>query len=431
MLQSTTIISLGVEVVNQFNREVTSFAEILGIPPVKITCEPSKIQSFNGENYDCLLAAGDNIRAMLSMAEMANNTIDFCYIDPPYNTGQNFVYDDNRLAGQSKLWGKHEDWMSFMLPRIVLLKSLLKSSGIVAISIDDYEYQRLKAILDVVFGEENHIATLIVMRSKNGKGSKSGVSVNHDYVVIFGKSRASKLRGMTELMLDQYDKRDQYGCYKIDGLFRKKGDASLRSDRPNMFYPLYYSADGKVFTENTTGNLKETFPIDSKGIERRWLWGIEKARSDAWKLYASKSGVIYVKNYLTEGKRIKVKSIWDDSRYLTERATNEIKEIFGAKVFETPKPIGLMEDLIECCTGNDSLILDFFAGTGTTAHAMHLVNQKDSGKRKIILVESNTETPPNHIARDYGLSTISAITEARLKYIKNLDASFSFKSIKI
>ncbi len=349
---------------------------------------------------------GDNLDALSLLADKYLETFDFCYIDPPYNTGTKFVYDDRRNSADSGIWGKHAAWMSFMLPRLVLMHASLNDSGVAAISIDDYEYAHLKILLDHVFGAENHLGTLIVHRSKNGKGSKANIAVSHEQVLLYGKTARAKIHGLPELDLDSYSKQDEYGSYKVDGLFRKKGEASRREDRPSMFFPLYYDSFGNVFTENVGGKLKEALPVDSKGVERRWLWGTGKTAQESWKLYASPKGVIYVKNYLTEEKRVKIRSVWDSSRYLTERATNEITEIYGDKVFETPKPLGLIEDLIKCCASKDALILDYFCGTATTAHAAYNVNHLDGGKRKVLLVEQNTAISKDHIAALKGFSAL-------------------------
>lgn len=419
-------LELVVDLMEEVSKEVSRLAGILGIPSAPIPARFLHSKTLSMVGIDCALVKGDNVPVLARFVETQSASVDFCYIDPPYNTGQSFIYDDSRLTGRSALWGAHSDWMGFMLPRLVLLKKLLKDSGIVAVSIDDYEYVRLRILLDCVFGEANHIATIVVTRSKNGKGSKAGVAVNHEYVLLYKRSRHGALLGLPEQQIETYEKHDQYGWYKIDGLFRKKGDASRREDRPNMYYPLYYDSKGTVYTEKLTEDLNEAFPVDTRGVERRWLWGRDKATAESWKLYASKGGIIYVKNYLTDEKRVKVKSTWDDVRYLTEKATNEVKEIFGEKIFETPKPIALLEDLIECCVGKEGLILDFFAGTGTTAHAAHMVNVKDGGSRRVILVEQNTPTPEGHISRSCGYKTLASITERRLHYVRSIFPGYSF-----
>jgi adenine-specific DNA-methyltransferase len=388
-------------------------------------------QQISLDESACLLIKGDNLDALSNLSANYLEAFDFCYIDPPYNTGSKFIYHDKRHSSQSGIWGKHAAWMSFMLPRLVMLHSLLSDSGILSVSIDDYEYPQLKLLLDHVFGEDHYLGTIVVNRSKNGKGSKPHIATNHEYVITYGKTKKARVLGLPELDIESYAKTDEHGNFKVDGLFRKKGDASRREDRPNMYYPLYYDNDGNVFTENVTGSLKEVYPVDSKGVERRWLWGPDKARKDSWKLYASPKGVIYVKNYLTNEKRVKVRSIWDSPAYLTDRATTEIRKIYGTKVFETPKPLGLIEDLIKCCTSPDSLLLDFFAGTATTAHAASNVNQSDGGSRRVVLVEQPAKIESSHPAAAHGFKYITDITEHRLAYISNQDESYKYKTIEL
>lgn len=380
---------------------------------------------------DCTFIKGDNLLALTALWKSKSSCVDFCYIDPPYNTGSNFIYSDRRKSDEGSMWGTHSQWMKFMLPRLVLMKAVLKDTGIAAISIDDYEYAQLRVLMDNVFGEDNHLGTLIVNRSKNGKGAKSHIAPNHEYVLIYGRSKRAKMRGLLEDQSAHYDKEDCHGKFKIDGLFRKKGDASKRSDRPNLYYPLFYNEKGEVFTENVTGKMPSVFPIDSKGIERRWLWGPEKAKAESWKLFASANGVIYVKNYHTLGKRLKVRSIWEKPSYLTDKATNEITTIFGEKIFETPKPLSLIEDLIDCCASENSVILDFFAGTGTTAHAANNLNQRDGGSRSVLLVEQSEAIPLGHVAIQYGYRLISDITEHRLKIISQESINYSYGVISL
>lgn len=384
------------------------------------------------EDVDCFLLKGDNLDALRHLTGKHLGAFSFCYIDPPYNTGTKFVYEDRRTSAVSTIWGKHAAWMGFMLPRLVLMRSLLDDSGVAAISIDDYEYAHLKILLDQVFGAENYFGTLIVHRSKNGKGSKAHIAISHEYVLVYGKTSKARIFGLPELDIGSYAKQDERGRYKIDGLFRKKGEASRREDRPNMFYPLYYDAFGNVFADNnSTGSLREVLPIDSKGVERRWLWGADKARAESWKLYASQKGVIYVKNYLTDQKRVKIRSLWDSSLYLTERATNEINAIYGEKVFETPKPLGLIEDLIKCCSKKDGLILDFFCGTATTAHAAFNVNNEDGGSRKVVLVEQQSPIDDTHCAAKRGFRTIADIAEYRLSYIAAQNEAYRYRTVEV
>lgn len=402
----------------------SSLAKTLGLTQSsEWSCFEHRLESI--VKVECTLVKAENLAALASMVR-DGLMVDFCYIDPPYNTGGTFVYDDNRTVNRGGLWGKHHDWMSFMLPRLVGAHAVLSRDGVMAISIDDYEYSHLKILMDHVFGADNHIATLVVCRSKNGKGGKSNVAVNHEYVLLYGKSSKSLLRGVAENDIDRYDKEDEYGKYVVDGLFRKKGDASRREDRPNMHYSLYYSLSGKVSVEQSEEHPYEARPIDSQGIERRWLWGKEKAKEDAWKLFASKNGVIYVKNYSTTDKRIKIRSLLDRPEYLTDKATTEIKALYGEKVFETPKPLELIKDLVDCCSSHDAVVLDFFGGTGTTAQAVYELNRISNGRRIAIVVEQPLEIEKNHIARQHGFVTTADITEYRLAAIRKSDSGFQY-----
>ena len=373
---------------------------------------------------------GDNLTYLQGLSKTSPKTIDFCYIDPPYNTGNKIIYHDNRKSVSSDIFGLHNEWMSFLLPRLFHAHKMLKDTGIIAISIDDYEFAHLKILMDKIFGEDNFIGNIVVCRSKNGKGSKRNIASAHEYLLVYGKSDMAELSGQPDDK-SLYDKVDCFGEYRIDGMFRKKGDSNLRTDRPNMFYPLYFNpSTGEVQVEPELG-LKTVYPIDSKGIERRWLWSKETARERSWELFASKNGVVYVKNYSSSHKRIKVRTLWNDSSFYTERATNEITKIFGSKVFDTPKALNYIMSIINCMAKPDALILDFFAGSGTTAHAAAVLNSLDGGSRKTILMESNHPITKTHIAYKSGFRKISDITISRLNYVSDNFPDFKYKKIEI
>lgn len=419
--------------VDDIFEELSSLSKLLQLPvvveqPPLIVAEalPSSLES----SASASLLKGDNLSALFALYKN-NKRFDFIYIDPPYNTGGEFIYNDRRFGSGSPLWGNHSGWMTFMLPRLFLAKNVLESEGVIAISIDDYEYHRLKILMDAIFNENNCIGTLVVCRSKNGKGSNKNIAVNHEYVLIYGKSRSSALNGLEEADNDRYDKLDKFGRYSLDGLFRKKGEDSLRADRPSMFYPLYVSTNGEVFVSRQKENLMEVWPIDSKGVERRWIWGKDKAAAESWRLFSSPRGVVYVKNYQTFNKRVKIRSWLDSQDYLTDKATNELKNFFGEKIFDTPKPLKLIKDLISCCSAEDASVLDFFAGSGTTAHAIADLNKETGSERDIVLVEDITKIPSNHIAASHGFKEISDITEFRLKMLSEIYSDFSFNIFRI
>ncbi|EEQ5977140.1 site-specific DNA-methyltransferase [Escherichia coli] len=408
---------------NKLSRELGLFSNYeinvsdkVDVSPLDITCSS--------------IYLGDNLIYLHELSRKSPETIDFCYIDPPYNTGNKIIYHDNRKSVSSDVFGIHNEWMSFLLPRLFYAQKMLKDTGVIAISIDDYEFAHLKILMDKIFGEDNFIGNIVVCRSKNGKGSKRNIASSHEYLLVYGKSDQAELFGQPDDK-SLYDRIDRYGEYRIDGLFRKKGDSSLRTERPNMYYPLYFnSLTGEVLVEPDIG-LKEVYPIDSKGVERRWLWNKDTARERSWQLYASKNGVIYVKNYSSSDKRIKVRSLWDDSSFYTERATNEMKKIFGSKVFDTPKALNYIMAIINCMAKPNAVILDFFAGSGTTAHAATILNSLDGGTRKTILMESNHPIAKTHIAFKSGFKKISDITLSRLNYVSDSYPEFKYKKIFI
>lgn len=412
---------------SNMQKKIGNLETLLGLKTASNTCTRGILsQPFHHDpSIDTNFYAGDNLNYLLALAETTPNYVDLCYIDPPYNTGNKFIYHDSRKGNTSSIFAKHSEWMSFMLPRLICAFEILKPSGAIAISIDDYEFPYLKILMDHIFGDDNFLGNVVVCRSKNGKGSNRNIATSHEYLLIYGKSSTTTLNGLPD---DEtiYNKNDEYGHYKIDGLFRKKGEASLRSDRPNMFYPLYVNPKtGHVSVEPLPDTI-ETYPLDSKGIERRWLWVKETAKQRAWQLYASNKGVVYVKNYSNEKNRKKIRTLWNDTSFYTERATNEIKEIFGDKVFDTPKPISYISAVLDCLTHSDAVILDFFAGSATTAHAAAALNSNDDGNRKTILMEQNVPISEKHVAYRLGFRTIADIARFRLKKIKSLYPEFNY-----
>jgi len=385
--------------------------------------------SINWEQTDAVIYSGDNLISLKKLLLNGPEIVDLCYIDPPYNTGSNFIYSDNRKSPETGLLGSHEAWIQFMLPRLVLARELLKESGVIAISIDDYEFPYLKIIMDRVFGEKNFIGNIVVCRSKNGKGSKKNLASTHEYLLVYGKSNQATLRGESDEDTI-YDKADAYGKYRIDGLFRKKGEGSLKSDRPLMAFPLYANLETGEVSVDPRESWRKVLPKDSKGVDRRWLWGETTTRERIWQLYSSKNGVIYVKNYagkISGEKRKKIRTIWNDPSFYTERGTNELKQIFGQKIFDTPKPIEFIKKIIDVMSEENALVLDFFAGSATTAHAIYELNKMNGANRKCILMESSDQIPSKHIACTAGYKKVVDVSIARLEYIQSKDREFKFE----
>lgn len=200
--------------INKLSRELGLFSNYeinvsdkVDVSPLDITCSS--------------IYLGDNLIYLHELSRKSPETIDFCYIDPPYNTGNKIIYHDNRKSVSSDVFGIHNEWMSFLLPRLFYAQKMLKDTGVIAISIDDYEFAHLKILMDKIFGEDNFIGNIVVCRSKNGKGSKRNIASSHEYLLVYGKSDQAELFGQPDDK-SLYDRIDRYGEYRIDGLFRKR-----------------------------------------------------------------------------------------------------------------------------------------------------------------------------------------------------------------
>ena len=393
-----------------------SYARLLrNLPPETLISE-DKTHNAKPENAGSqnLLIRGDNLEVLKHLKNAYAGSVKMIYIDPPYNTGSDgFVYQDDRKFTPAELArlanidedeaarildftdkgsNSHSAWLTFMYPRLYIARELLKDDGVIFISIDDNEAAQLKLLCDEVFGEGNFVDTLTIKKSANGMGSKDGYSTNHDFILIYLKEKQNNVFfGITvsEDYIESFNKEDEFGRYKTDGLFRKKGRGARREDSPNCFYPIYADLEtGKIYlNQNSKNKLLEIIPKLPNGKDGRWIWSPDFANDKLYRLYASPKGTIYVKDYWHDELREKPRSILEDSSYLTDTATNEIINLFGSKVFSTPKPISLLIDLIDNCTHINEIILDFFAGSGTTAHAVMELSRKYNQQRNFISVQ--------------------------------------------
>lgn len=394
-------------------------------------------KSKNADTTENIYIEGDNLEALKLLRQNYYNSIKMIYIDPPYNTGNDFVYNDDYSMSQEEsdiaegvvdelgerytknISGNrfHANWCNMIYPRLKLAKDLLTDDGAIFISIDDNELDNLKKCCDEVFGTDNCIAVAILQRSTNGMGDKKGFARCHEYILCYQKSEATIFNGLSpdDEYKNMFNYEDEYGKYKMDGILMKKGAGSRRQDSPTLYFPLYYSPiDGTVSVHKIDGYIKR-LPIKSDGSDGRWTWGKEKIENENFRLYASPNGTIYIKDYLTKDRRMKIKSILSSKKYITNRATNEIKELFDCKVFDTPKPIQLIKDLQDILLDGNDIILDFFSGSATTAHAVMQLNAEDGGNRKFIMVQLEEKTDEKSEAHKAGYNTICEIGEERIR----------------
>ena len=336
---------------------------------------------------------GDNLLALKSLLPEYRGKVKCIYIDPPYNTGnEGWIYNDNVNDPQIKRWlgqvvgregedfTRHDKWLCMMYPRLRLLQKLLSNDGAIFISIDDNEQANLKLICDEIFGAQNFIAECSVKRSGGRQDSKFFAVIN-EYLICYAKDADKFIAGGEIKTDDVYPKFDdkRNRNYKTQ-LLRKWGANSRREDRPNLFYPIS-APDGS-----------ELYPMLSKTDEGCWRWGkdkMQRAIDDNLIEFVKKGDgwIAYEKIYqLLEGDaRTKKFTTWIDDSFT---GADTIKKIFGEKVFDYPKAVELVERVLKMCrTDKDSLVLDSFAGSGTTAHAVINLNKQDGGNRRFILIE--------------------------------------------
>ena len=390
-----------------------------------------------------MIIHGDNLEALKSLLPQYEGRIKCIYIDPPYNTGnEKWVYNDNVNDPKIKKWlgevvgqegeelSRHDKWLCMMYPRLKLLHRLMAKDGVIFISIDDNELYNLKMICDEIFGIRNYISSIAVINNLKGRSDDKYIATAHENLLIYHKGYyITNGVEMPEEYNDEYKLNDDKGRYRLQGL-RKRGSGARREDRPNMFYPFYYNEINNVLSVDPIVNAIEIYPHLSDGSDGRWRWGIDTARERITELTAQKvrgrgEYDVFQKDYLPQNgsKRVKPKSFWSGTEFSAETGTLEVKGILGKGVFDTPKPTGLLECILQQSSDNNSIILDSFAGSGTTAHAVLNMNKQDGGNRKFILIEMMDYA--DSITAERVKRVINGYGEGK-KAVDGVDGNFSY-----
>ena len=390
---------------------------------------------------------GDNLDALKLLQETYLGKVKMIYIDPPYNTGNDFIYEDdfsmsgddwngvsgdydedgNRLVQNTESNGRfHTDWLNMMYPRLRIAKDLLSDDGVIFISIDDNEATNLKKICDDIFGAGNFVAQLAVQLNPRGRNLDRYIAKTHESVLIFVKDylNTTCILGVEKegKMVDEYNKEDKRGKYRLIGL-RNRNQAFNPTTRPNLYYPLYVNPNTKqVSTQKSSEYTDEVWPDTPDGIKTCWTWMSKKVELENQLITAERSGTewrIFRKDYLISedgtAATTLVKSIWTDNTINNDYGKKIIKELFGSNVMSFPKPPELIKRMIAIGTQKDSTVIDFFSGSATTAHAIMQLNAEDGGHRKFILVQLPEVTAEKSEARKAGFKTICDIGEERIR----------------
>jgi adenine-specific DNA-methyltransferase len=399
---------------------------------------------------DNLIIHGDNLHALKALMPHYAGKINCIYIDPPYNTGnEGWCYNDNVNSPLMKEWldknanpvdkedmQRHDKWLCMMYPRLKLLHELLADDGVIFVSIDDNEVHNLRAAMDDIFGEENFYSQVIIRANSRGQ-TYNQIAKTHEYVLLYAKTSEIDFG---ELNKDEENNdlnfSDKLGKYNVREL-RNRNPKFGKHNRPNLFYPIFVntnSADKDGFfpvslTDST--NFLKVEPFNSVGKESCWRWGEDKSiknialDTQASNLVAKRKqdgGYLICEKY--RKTTFKPKSIWDDNKFLTESGTVELNAM-GIKEFQFPKPIGLIKQCVQLCTNDDDIILDSFAGSGTTAHAVLALNKEDGGNRKFILVEM--EDYADTVTAERVRRVINGVPTAKDEKLKaGLGGSFTF-----
>lgn len=403
--------------------------------PTTMTLRPCPEESVNFDNTQNLYIEGDNLEVLKILRENYLGAVKMIYIDPPYNTGNDFVYNDDFAQGRDEYEAGngafdaegnqmldpmqrnteangrfHTDWLNMIYPRLKVARELLSDDGVIFISIDDNEVENLKKICNEVFGESNFLTCITRSTGTPTGGGFDGLVNELDYILVYSKkSQFATINGLPMSEDDSaiYNQTDNKGRYLTRSL-RRTGGEDRREDRPTMYYGLK-APDGTI-----------VFPKGPTGYDSRWICGepkyieLEANGLIEWKQNREEKWVPYQKFYLEN--RIKAPgNLWTDVEG-NKKATRDIRTIFDSdKVFDFPKPIGVLAKIITIGAESDSIILDFFSGSATTAHAVMKLNAEDGGHRKFIMVQLPEVTDEKSEARKAGYANICEIGKERIR----------------
>ena len=397
--------------------------------PIAKTLRPCREESVDFDTTENLFIEGDNLDALKLLQETYLGKVKMIYIDPPYNTGKDFIYKDNfsedkeeylkksnqknrqgdRLVANTDSNGRyHSDWLSMMYPRLKLARNLLKNDGVIFISIDDGEVHNLRKLSDEIFGESNFVANIVWQKKYAATNDAKGFSNLHDHIIMYKKTDSFQrmLLPRTKEQNKPYknDDGDGKGLWRSDNLL-------VRSFSESGVYPIVNPNTGKEYFPSK-GNCWRA----SKDTMNRWL---EENR-----IFFGKDGkgAPQLKRYLNQVQQGRVPNTWWTFQEVghNDAANKELKAIFNTKApFDTPKPSSLIKQMLMISVKNNDIVLDFFAGSSTTAHAVIKLNAEDKGNRKFIMVQLPESCNEKSEAYKAGYKTIAEISKERIRRAGN------------
>lgn len=401
--------------------------------PTKATLEPSKDESVNFDNTENIFIEGENLEVLKVLQKSYYGKIKMIYIDPPYNTGSDsFIYPDKfsetereylerinektedgillkegLFRKNSKENGQyHSNWLSMMYPRLFLAKNLLKEDGVIFVSIDDNEVHNLRLVMNEIFGEENFVAELIWQNKKGGGNDSSYIAIEHEYIIVYAKNKSS-LKEFYELYTDEYLKRykeeDEISKFYWDTFKRKSG---------KQYYPIT-CPDGTILQYDNDGNEISWLRSEPRFLSDKKIGDVRFIKiPDGWS--------VQFKQRLPKGKT--PRSIFTTEEVISNHGTtsvgsNDMYKLFKSDIFSNPKPIELIKFLLGFGLQENDIILDFFSGSGTTAHSVMDLNKEEGGNRKFICVQLPEKCDGNSQGYKAGYKTIAEISKERIRRV--------------
>ena len=418
--------------------------------PIRKTLRPCPEESKNWDTTENLYIEGDNLEVLKLLQESYLGKVKMIYIDPPYNTGNDFIYadyfmrsqeeeneqmgmydeDENRLFKNTDTNGRfHSDWCSMIYSRLMLARNLLTDDGAIFVSVDENEVTNAKKICEEVFGSANCVGVVSNTNNPKGRSDDKFVATAHEYILIYAKNiGALTWYGFepTEEIVKRYNKVDNAGRRYREIDLRKTGENDLREDRPNLFYYFYYNEKTGDFYPSREESGREEYiqikPQREDGKEGNWRWGLETAIKEIGDLIpkfmpARKVWGVMQKDYLEGRSLVKPTSSWTFKDVNSERGTEDFINLgFDKRIFPKPKPIGTLRRCIKLCSGGKTdIVIDFFSGSATTAHAVMQFNAEDGGHRKFIMVQLPEPCDEAREAYKAGYKNICEIGKERIR----------------
>lgn len=410
--------------------------------PTTGTLRPCEAESKNWDDTQNLYIEGDNLEVLKLLQKSYHGKIKMIYIDPPYNTGGDFIYPDDfsdsimnykRITGQVDGDGRplspnteangryHTDWLNMMYPRLRLARNLLSNDGLIFINIDDNEINNLSQMCNEIFGSQNFLSQITVVVKPEGR-RYGAFAKTHDYLLVYAKNIESVMTN--EIYVDgvEYRYHDEIGGFNLKGLRNRNVQAFNSTNRPNLRYPFY--VDTKSPDENGFYPVSVEYKLGYTevsastidGLESVWRWGKDKAKKQLDELVAYKGNDNIIRIFQKERKLSQTaKTVWMDKEIISNKGTKEIQSLLGKGIFDFPKALMYLKTILQIGCNEEDIVLDFFSGSATTAHAVMQLNAEDGGNRKFIMVQLPESCADGAEAANAGFENICEIGKERIR----------------